>query len=142
MRKSAAHHWTIKDKNNLAAVAAHTHFSGLTHQEAESLFCVGGHFYQEDLWSMPNEAFSFYLPAFTNYLLSGNSADDADSASAFIDLVKHYGEQSPQRLNGNEEKIREALTHIAHNQTKYDAPVHIYGNFHNRIGSVLKMISA
>lgn len=109
MRKSAAHHWTIKDKNNLAAVAAHTHFSGLTLQEAESLFCVGGHFYQEDLWSMPDEAFGFYLLAFISYLLSENSTEDADSATVFIDLVKHSFEQSPQRLNGNEEKIKDAL---------------------------------
>lgn len=140
MRKSAAHHWTIKDKNNLAAVTAHTHFSGLTLQEAESLFCLGGHFYQEDLWSIPDEAFSFYLPAFINYLLSGNSTEDADSASAFIDLVKHCVEQSPQRLNGNEERIKEVLTHIAHNQTRYNAPIYLYGNFHNRVGPILKAI--
>lgn len=142
MRKSATHHWTVKDKNSLAEITAHTHFSGLTVPDAESLFHAAGHLYQEDLWSMPDEVFSFYLPEFISYLLSGSSTRDADSASAFIDLVKYCVEKSPQRLNGNEERVKEVLTYIAHNQTKYDAPINLYGNFHNRIGSILKMVSA
>jgi hypothetical protein len=142
MRKSAACLWSVKDKENLDAVTAHEHFNGLTAVEAENLFKLRGSYYEEDLWSMPQEAFEFYLPAFIAYLQSSNSSSDADSASAFIQLIKYFLEHQPSHLKENSTLIKNALLHISQNQKKYEATPDIYGNFHNAIGKIIKHLNA
>ena len=87
-------------------------------------------YYQEDLASMPEDPFNYYVIAFVQYLRSADGKGDSDGASSFLHLVSWLREEqwtcvSPE----NRRCLLDTAEYIAQRQDYFDADEEIYGSF-------------
>lgn len=115
---------------------AYERFNGKTHAEAETLFHTNPVSLIEDLISMPNRVFIFYVKAYITYLLSMDSEGNSDAASCFIWLVDHMSEHQRESVLPLWCEIEPVLKKLACQQEFYDADWCIYGDFRTKIRSI------
>ncbi|MFN0197441.1 MAG: hypothetical protein ACKVT0_11910 [Planctomycetaceae bacterium] len=118
--------------------SAYEHFFGLTVEQATQLFEENALNYSEDLYYMPAEVFTYYLPAFVSYLLSEKSRGDSDGASCFISLIEFRAEYTPSDIRSNWHVIEPVLRKLSLDQEYYDADWEFYGCFRVRIHEIVK----
>ena len=112
------------------------------HAEAYELFCENAMHYEEDLVFMPLRCFRYYVHSYMDYLLSNESEEDSDGASAFFVLVKLRALDLTADAEdvALAQAIAKTLKHLAENQRWYDANVDIYGSFPERAKECLSLI--
>jgi len=127
---------------DLDSAYAYDHFFGKDLEEAFDVFVNNVLYYQEDLMFMPLSCFSYYVMAYSDYLLSEASKDDSDGANGFFGLVEIRNNDISQSGDAVIKQIRKTLTRLRDNQFWYDADEEIYGCFKTRGESCLKLIQA
>jgi len=132
--------WVINRESSLDEENAKKTFYGLSLSEAEVKFEENALNYQEDLMWMPIAPFQFYIKAYVNYLKSKTSAEDADAASCFLNLIDFKLDYEKSHLKPILETIRETVEYIGENQKKFDAEVEIYGNFKSKSKKILQRL--
>jgi len=115
---------------------AYAHFGGLSLDQAFDLFCLSARTYQEDLVWMPEACFSFYVQAYSDYILSDFSANDSDAASCYISLVAGLRDQVSRLPADRYESLVEALRRIASSQKWFGADEAIHGSYARRVLSL------
>lgn len=98
--------------------------------EAEKLFRENALYYQEDLLSMPSNAFNCYAPVFAKYILSDYAISDADGASAFLHMIielldRNRSLASPETAT----LLLDTARVVSGKQNDYDTDIYIYGEF-------------
>ena len=129
--------WGKIDPKDLDANWAYKQFIGKSFSEAESMFRENALYYQEDLQSMSEIPFNFYVQALEKYIISKAAKNDSDGASSFLGMVAWMIKKRQSILSKeNKEKLLSASDHIANNQNFYDADIDIYGNFTEKLKEI------
>jgi len=130
-------HWGKIDKNDLDANWAYKQFFGKSFSEAERMFQENALYYQEDLQSMPEIPFNFYVQALEKYIVSERAKDDSDGASSFLAMVAWMLKTQQGIISKeNRNKLISASAYITNNQSFYDADIDIYGKFEDRLKEI------
>ena len=108
-------------------------FGGVSAEQAQNYFAENALYYQELLYYMPQLPFEYYFETFQKYILSNDAKGDSDGASAFIDNVfdfieADYLDLPKQRVS----TMLESAKYVSTNQSFYEAPLEIYGDFESR----------
>lgn len=107
---------------------AHRRFAGKQRSETLSYFDAPL-LVSEDLESMPDIPFRYYVFVYEDYLRSGNSAGDADAASSFLHLVRGKLERMPGQILPVMGELLPLVEFVSSNQARYCADEEIYGKF-------------
>lgn len=118
------------DLNEKEAVS---HFFGKTLCEAVALFHENSIYYLDDLRSMGDKAFAFYLPAFCDYLQSVDVEKNSDDLNHFIGLIEFRLEYEPQSIAMTKEVILSVIDYCLDNYSKFGVDVAIYGDLRSKL---------
>lgn len=116
------------------------HFLGKTETEAEKLFFEAAEIYQEDLMSMGDKAFAYYLPALTPYLKSNESRNDSDIVNYLIGIIGRRLEFTPSSIDLAKESVLDLLNYCLDNYEKFDVIPEIYGNLKSKLEDLIAQI--
>ena len=83
----------------------------------------------DELGFAPRRVFQYYVFAFVRYLSSPASEGDSDCASVFLRLLLRRETDDRGSVAEIFDALREAVDHVANNQSFFDADVEIYGDF-------------
>ena len=124
--------WGEINHDDLDADYAYKQFFGKSFEEAIAMFQRNALHYQEDLQSMPAQAFNFYAPALAEYILSVEAAGDSDGASSFLHMTFWMIKTHRSRIYPETEQLLlDVAEKVARNQAFYEADIDIYGKFQN-----------
>lgn len=131
--------WGVIRKDSLDEEHAYKQFFGLSVSEAQKKFKENALFYQEDLYYMPLAVFSYYVYAYINHIISEDSFEDSDGASAFMSLVLWQLEDESEYIIDDElmKKLIKTSELVSNRQEYYDADVDIYGSFKETYEKIL-----
>ena len=120
---------------------AHDLFAGKTNQEMKSRFRDNAIERAADLAWMPPIPFRYYMLGFRDYVMSGdfNPLWVSDSASCYLRLIEDKLRKKPQDILPIMSELMPSIEHIAHNQVTYQAPVDIYGDFKELLGTIREL---
>jgi hypothetical protein len=85
-----------------------------------------------DLLALPQQEFAAQLTQLGEFLLSEESAGDADAASAFLHVLCARGRSKPASVAAIYEKLLPAIAFVAGSQQRFGADKHEYGDFKER----------
>jgi hypothetical protein len=119
-------------------------FLGKDLEQARSLFAENFLRYQEDLMFMGPKAFSFYMPAAINYLLSEEADNATDAVNSFLSLIEFRLEYEPAVIARVGAIIREGILKMLENFERYgfggDGYEDIYGDVAGRYRVLLSRL--
>ncbi|MFA7174662.1 MAG: hypothetical protein WC340_14860 [Kiritimatiellia bacterium] len=95
-----------------------------------------------ELLFSPRPIFQYYVRAFARFVLSPAAAGDSDSASPFLSLIEEREKRDPGSVRNIIHSLDEALTFVANNQSYFDAPVDIYGDFNEQVRRIYALCDA
>lgn len=116
---------------DLDAKWAHDQFCGRTNEQMQKYIYGAPLGAAEDLRSMPEVPFRYYILGYRDYVMAGNfrEYDASSAASCFIELVLQKLEQQPRYIAPVMPELLSAVEHVARNQVAFDAHESTYGNF-------------
>jgi len=130
MKKPTKSDWGNIDNHNLDAQCSFDHFAGLSKGAARELFKDDALRYSEDLQSMPEKPFNFYVRVYAEYLLSNDALEDSDGASSFLHLIVTMLKNQRSLISPETLQILISTAKlVSSQQAAYDADYEIYGNF-------------
>ena len=86
-----------------------------------------------ELLYAPRPVFQYYVRAFARFILSAEAAGDPDSAGPFLGLLESRETRDPGSVRIILPALRDAVDFVAAGQTHFAAPVHVYGDFPERV---------
>lgn len=116
------------------------HFLGKTFDEAKQLFIENDLYYADDLTWMGQKAFQYYLPAFTDYLISDRDAS-SDTLNHFISIIKFKIEHEIESILLCRTELLNTLECCLNNYSKYKVEVEIYGDLEIELKKLFDIIS-
>ncbi len=135
---------TVQDINpnndELFGSYAVEHFFGKTLEEAQVLILNNQFLYYDDLLFMGEKAFTFYAPAYCNYLMScpPGESDGISCFASLLDLKLKYASSS---LVPIKQQLDRCLTHCIQNFDRFKADPEIYGNLRERLKALQDVIA-
>ena len=110
---------------------AHKQFIGRSNEEMQPYIRGAPLGAAEDLRFMPELPFRYYILGYRDYVMAGDFKpyDAPGAASCFINLVLRKLEDQPRYIVPVMPELLPALTHVAWNQTSFQADEHTYGSF-------------
>lgn len=116
-------------------------FFGKSNEEMQRLYFKNGNQLMTEIRFMPSKPFSYYILGLKDFIQKGNFPDHeaSDFASYFLDMVEHVIESNTSSISANMKQLFPTLKYIAENQDRFDAPVAIYGDFANKLDSIINL---
>jgi hypothetical protein len=117
-------------ENDLDVRYAHTLLFGKSAGEVQDVFGQGRSIERADeLLFAPRKVSQYYVFAFAAYVVSDAAAQDADSASPFLNLLVNREKKDPGSVKEIHKRLAPIVSLVADRQAFYDADPDIYGNF-------------
>jgi hypothetical protein len=130
-------------RSDLDQADAHESFAGKSSEEVLPLFRASLLWHTGALRFMPAVPFRYYMLAFKQYVLSEAAVQDeveaASAADCFVGLVESRLREDVASIAPIIEELRPAVEFVATNQSRYHAPVSIYGSFGARLERIDEM---
>ncbi len=105
----------------LDTATAFYHFFGKSGKEARYLIEKAPELYCEDFMWMPRGPLKYYLPAFSEYLMSPSSKGDSYAAYSYLGLIKSRLSDQYTVVSELWEAVSLVLERLSSNQHFYDA---------------------
>ncbi|MEJ0085525.1 MAG: hypothetical protein WDO72_07580 [Pseudomonadota bacterium] len=92
-----------------------------------------------ELLNMPQPAFETYIFRLSEFLLSEDSAGDADTASAFLHVLCTRERSHPGSVARIYERLLPAIGFVAASQPRFGAHKDLYGDFGERAAELARL---
>jgi hypothetical protein len=150
LTRAMKHHMRIPDESawhgfegDLDVQWMHKYFFGKSNDEVQEYFGEGRSIERMDeLLHAPRPVFQYYVRAFAQFVMSQRAKGDSDSASPFLALLEEREKRDPGSVVAVYGDIESCLDFVAKNQSYFDAPIDIYGDFNERAEAIRRTCGA
>ncbi len=126
-------------KKDLDSESAFKSFFGKSNADMQSKFFKDGTELMTEIRFMPPRAFEYYIIGFRDFILADKFPcyEASDFTSYFLDMVEYMLINNTSLVSSSMPELMPALEIVAKNQEKYEAPFDIYGDFNDKLSSII-----
>lgn len=118
-----------------------THFLGKDVSGAEALFRDNFVYYSNDLHWMGPVAFKYYFTAFSNYVMSSESAGYGEVVNSLITLLEIRMTNDAASVISLKDEVIGCLDYCINNYPKFEVNADVYGNHKCRLAELKTRLS-
>ncbi|TAE90526.1 MAG: hypothetical protein EAZ81_09695 [Verrucomicrobia bacterium] len=125
---------------DLDECAALEHFFGKNQSEASTLFFENPEYFADDLMWMGRKAFAFYFPSLEPYIISKESAGDADIINALIGILKARLDDDPVSIKDCHTPVLRVLMFARENLEKFQVDTCVNGDVAGELSDLIERV--
>lgn len=118
--------------------SAFNSFYGKSNSEMQALYFTHGNELMTEIRFMPPKPFQYYILGLKDFILADvfPEHEASDFTSYFLAMVELVVKTEPKMIEPVIHSLMPAIEYVANNQSKYQAPIDIYGDYLDKLSSI------